>query len=351
MRSGTLLEQPVPNHVHIPSHFPATAHLRGILEIAVEHVPAHQSVVVSDKRSPLACLLADGYAQCLPSTRALDFDDMTLSQLMDVLGRLRPGDLVVMLQSTSFRLEDFRIRVELFKRGLKVIEHPRLARMKADEYETYFESLAYDPSYYRRIGPALKRCLDGAETLAIETGGGNRLECASPLESARLNVGDYAGMANIGGQFPIGEVFTESKDLEAVNGSVQVFAFGDTSFCVNVPEQPLTLTIRSGKVVDVADSTPAFDSLLTQIRADEEPWIREVGFGLNRAFTRDRRVSDVGTYERMCGVHLSLGAKHGMYAKPQLKRNEGKYHIDLFVSTTKVLVNDTNLFEDNQWCP
>ena len=46
--------------------------------------------------------------------------------------------------------------------------------------------------------------------------GGEQLVFASPFESAKLNIGDYSGMNNIGGQFPLGEVFTEAQDLEAV---------------------------------------------------------------------------------------------------------------------------------------
>jgi len=74
---------------------------------------------------------------------------------------------------------------------------------------------------------------------------------------------------------------------------------------------------------EALDSTPAFDTVLANIRADEgEVWVRELGFGLNRAFTQERTVSDIGTYERMCGIHLSLGAKHGSYNKPNFKRKD-----------------------------
>ena len=41
---------------------------------------------------------------------------------------------------------------------------------------------------------------------------------------------------------------------------------------------------------------------------------------MNRALTATQRVSDIGTYERMCGIHLSLGAKHGVFDKPERSR-------------------------------
>ena len=157
-------------------------------------------------------------------------------------------------------------------------------------------------------------------------------------------------MKNIGGQFPIGEVFTEAKDLEAVHGQVRIFVFGDTSFSVNQPAQPITLIITKGQVTDTLDSTPEFDQVLANIRADEGVvWVRELGFGMNRAFTKDRTVSDIGTYERMCGVHLSLGAKHGIYGKPNFKRGDGKHHVDVFAVTEAVMLDDEVVYRDGAW--
>ena len=158
-------------------------------------------------------------------------------------------------------------------------------------------------------------------------------------------------MQNKGGHFPIGEVFTESQDLAAVNGKVRVFVFGDTSFLVNRPPQPITLVVEQGQVVAALDSTPEFDAVLDKIRADEGVvWVRELGFGMNRAFSKECMVSDIGTYERMCGVHLSLGAKHGSYAKPHIKRGEGKYHIDVFAQTESVTLGDEVVYRDGAWC-
>ncbi len=78
-------------------------------------------------------------------------------------------------------------------------------------------------------------------------------------------------------------------------------------------------------------------------------WIRELGFGLNRAFTRERTVSDIGTYERMCGIHLSLGAKHGLYKKPHIKRKEAKHHVDIFALTESVTLDEQTVYQNGQW--
>ena len=70
---------------------------------------------------------------------------------------------------------------------------------------------------------------------------------------------------------------------------------------------------------------------------------------MNRAFSRDCMVDDIGTFERMCGIHLSLGAKHGVYAKPQFKRKEARYHVDVFAVTEAVYLDDEQVYRDGAW--
>ncbi|MFJ2990126.1 hypothetical protein ACIPF8_19850 [Collimonas sp. NPDC087041] len=327
----------------------AAKHLRDILSIAIEHSDQQRALVVADGRCDLAVALTEAYRRCLPEAIFIDFDTVTPDAVLAAFAELGANDLVILVQSTNFRLEAFRIRVELFKRSLKVIEHPHLSRMPWPQGLHYIESLAYDPAYYRGVGQALKARIDNASSGIVDSGG-EQLVFASPFESAKLNIGDYSEMNNVGGQFPIGEVFTEAQDLEAVNGRVRIFVFGDTSFRVNQPAKPITLVISKGRVVDVIDSTPDFDQVLANIRADEgEVWLRELGFGMNRAFSQERMVSDIGTYERMCGVHLSLGAKHGVYSKPNIKRASARYHIDVFAVTEAVYLDDEIVYRNGAW--
>jgi len=327
----------------------ATAHIGDILSIAIEHSDKHNAVVVFDSGCDLALALAAAYRRCIPNARFIDFDATPAADVHAAFAPLEPADLVVLIQSTAFRLDAYRLRVELFKRALKVIEHVHLARMPGIQAEHYIESLAYDPAYFRGVGTALKARIDRARHGVVDSGG-ERLVFGSPFESAKLNVGDYSGMTNIGGQFPIGEVFTEAQDLEAVNGRVRIFVFGDTSFSVNQPAQPIILVIDKGRVVDAIDTTLEFDQVLANIRADEgEVWLRELGFGMNRAFSATRTVSDIGTYERMCGIHLSLGAKHGVYSKPNIKRKDARHHVDVFAVTEAVYLDDELVYRDGAW--
>jgi aminopeptidase len=327
----------------------AEKHLRDILTLAIQHTNRHAALVVFDTRSELAVTLTNAYRRCLPNATFIDFDTVTPEAIFAEFAKLVPSDLVVLIQSTNFRLEAFRIRVELFKRSFKVVEHPHLGRMPDEQADYYIESLAYDSVYFRGVGNSLKARIDCAKFGVIDSGG-EQLVFGSPFESAKLNIGDYSEMNNVGGQFPIGEVFTEAQDLEAVNGRVRIFAFGDTSFSTNKPDTPITLVISKGRVTDVINSTPEFDQVLANIRADEgEVWLRELGFGLNRAFTSNKIVSDIGTYERMCGIHLSLGAKHGVYSKANIRRATARHHVDVFAVTESVSLDDEVIYRNGAW--
>lgn len=321
-----------------------------VLRIAFEHSAEHRAIVVFDSQSSLSRALTKAYRRAIPDAQFIDFDTTTPETIIAAFDQLHAGDLVVLIQSTHFRLNAYRVRVELFKLGLKVIEHPHLGRMPGKQAELYLASLAYDPQYYRGTGHALKQKIDAAPNGLLDSGG-EQLVYACPFESAKLNIGDYSAMPNIGGQFPIGEVFTEAKDLAAVNGRVRIFIFGDTTFSVNQPAQPITLVVERGQVTDVIDSTPEFDAVIANIKRDDGGvvWVRELGFGLNRTFTKDRTVSDIGTYERMCGIHLSLGSKHGIYAKPNLKRNDGRHHVDVFAVTEGVWLGDERVYQNGAW--
>ncbi|MFQ5597440.1 MAG: hypothetical protein ACE5GK_05255 [Nitrospiria bacterium] len=323
----------------------ATDHVQDILTIALDHPPDRRTVIVFDEHSALSKLLSRAYRSVRPVAEAYDIDQSGPETVLAKLDTLSPGDLVVMVQSSRFRLSQFRIRIELFKRRLKVIEHPHLARIRESEYGTYVDALAYDPHYYRTLGPHLKARIAKAREIRIVCKD-TELVYTGPFLDPRLNIGDYAGMHNIGGQFPIGELFTEPKAIDRVKGAVQIFAFGDADFSVHVPNRPFLVTIEQGILVSCPDAPSRFQAVLDEIREEERVvWVRELGFGLNRALTRDRRVSDIGAYERMCGVHLSLGAKHLQYKREGFPKKRG-FHVDVFVDVQRVMVDGTPLYRD-----
>ncbi len=327
----------------------ASAHTKVLLDEVFEHNDAHKAVVVYDRDSTLSSILAKAYRINLPNSIHIDFNESTAEEIKTVFDGLDALDMVILIQSTNFRLDAFRIRVELFKRKIKVLEHPHLGRMKEEEVSHYVDALAYDTKAIKETGLALKAKMDIADICVLHSGG-EKLHFPAGFELVKLNIGDYSTMPNIGGQFPIGEVFTESKELTAVHGRAKVFAFADTSYRVNKPQKPITIIIEDGILIACENSTAAFDEVLTLIRETEEVvWVRELGFGLNRGMSKTKIVSDIGSYERMCGVHLSLGRKHGMYAKPGFKRGDGRFHIDIFLDTTSVVLDNEVLFRDETW--
>lgn len=326
----------------------ARSNLRESVTLALEHAPGEPALLVYDDQSPLAALLAEGYRHVLPNAAALDFNQTTPKEILAAVDLLAPKALVVLVQSSSFRLNEFRFRVELFKRSLKVIEHPHLGRIREGEIAAYVDALAYDPTYYRSVGPALKSRIDRARRIAVICEG-TELIYDSPFETAKLNIGDYSGMKNTGGQFPIGEVFSEPKEVRRVNGALRIFAFGGTDFTVRAPLAPFFAVIEEGALISAPDAPEAFQAVLDEIRAGEGTvWVRELGFGMNRAFTRDRRVSDIGAYERMLGIHLSLGAKHALYTKAGFSKSS-KFHVDIFAAVERVEIDGEKVFEAGRY--
>ncbi len=326
------------------------SHLQMILTEIFNHSSKDAALVIYDEKASLTRLLTSAYCKILPQATLLNFDQMEAGKILKILETLSKGTLIILIQSTSFRLNAFRLRVELFNRGMKVIEHPHLGRVHENESATYIESLAYDRDYYQHMGPALKQRLDQAEEVSLLSGP-YTLTYQGHLEPAKLNIGDYSGLKNIGGQFPIGEVFTELCDLTKLNGKISLFAFGDRNFSVFNCPIPMIITIQEGRLIETQNTVPDFEAILDEIRGEEgEVWVRELGFGLNRAMTREIQIrDDVGTYERMCGVHLSLGSKHTVYPKKGFRKKKMKYHVDVFVAVDTVFVSGETIFKNGRY--
>ena len=328
----------------------AAQNLKDTLRDAFLHDENTTALVIYDLNSPLSRVLTDSYRIALPNGIFINFHDTEKDDIMSQIEALKSGDFVALVQSTSFRLSAFRIRIELFKKKIKVAEHPHLGRMRRDdEVEHYVNALAYDKQYYHHNGHTLKDMLQTASGAVVHSGD-EKLIYRDGFENPKINIGDYREMNNTGGQFPLGEVFTEAKELTSLNGKTKIMAFGDINYNVNIPPHSITITIENGQLVKTENTTAEFEAMLDLIREEEGVvWVRELGLGLNRAFSKDRFVSDMGTYERMCGLHLSLGAKHGIYAKEGMKRNSGKFHIDVMIDTSSLDIDDTMVFNGEMW--
>lgn len=317
-----------------------------ILHQAFHLKPEEKVLVIFDHEAPLTEILTEAYRRNLPTGDFIDFAQVTAADILQKIDSLKPDDLVILVQSANFRLNEFRFRIELFKRELKTIEHVHLARLSETEFERYIAALAYDSAYYRTLGPALKAKLDKARRTVVACDG-TELVYEGPLEDAKLNIGDYRGMKNIGGLFPIGEVFTEARDLTSVNGTAKVFAFAGDDHVVRLYE-PFLVEITRG-ILTAPDAPAEFKYILSKIKEEEGVLVRELGFGLNPAMGKTKVVSDISAFERQKGVHVSLGAKHAMYPKPGLKRKEGRYHVDIFLDVTQILIDQEVVFRNGDF--
>lgn len=64
---------------------------------------------------------------------------------------LPKGSIVILIQSTNFRLSTFRIRLELFNRGIHVIEFNHLAYIRGEEFSVFSDSLIHRTPEYIRL--------------------------------------------------------------------------------------------------------------------------------------------------------------------------------------------------------
>jgi len=365
----------------------AAENVSDILEYSIKFDPEiNQALVVFDTQNELTKIITEAYKIALPEAKFLDFEATENKEIITQFDSLNPQDLVVLIQTGSFRLDEFRIRIHLFNQKLKVIEHLHLYRNSPQTWPIYVNSLAYDKNWYGKMGPALKEKLVGCNTLVIKTTnqvaaantpsglqpgthlGGEFLSSDSHqiltvenspvtseitvtggLEIPKLNTGDYTGMENVGGTFPIGEVFTESKILENLNGSFWVYAFADSNFEIIMPEI-FEVNILNGLVESWSENAPKeFVEVIENIRKVERSIVREIGFGLNRAMLKTLPLGDITAFERIVGVHLSLGEKHSVYKKAGITTHKSRFHVDLFLQTQQVLVDGQVIFQDGAY--
>jgi hypothetical protein len=322
----------------------AAGHIRDILAGAIKRAPSERVVVIYDLQSGLSKIMADAYREAIPDGQFIDFAETDAASILKLIDELSPGDVFVLVQSNSFRLNEFRIRIELFKRKLKCIEHVHLNRMVEDQYATWVDALAFDQNYLQTKGHALKAVLDQASTVKI-VGKDSELVWEGGMEEAKLNIGDYTGMENIGGTYPIGEVFTEARDLSKVNGSFRIYAFAGDDFNVRFFE-PFLVTVVDGILIPGEDAPEEFKKIMDLIRAEERVLVRELGVGMNRAISRKTPVNDITAFERVLGLHMSIGEKHGVYKKPGLIPTKTRYHVDVFPAFERLEIDGKVVFDN-----
>ncbi|MDD2693920.1 MAG: hypothetical protein PHY14_03225 [Candidatus Gracilibacteria bacterium] len=275
--------------------------------------------------------------------------DPQVESIKDELMNLPKGSIVILVQSSNFRLSTFRIRLELFHRGIHVIEHNHLAYIKESEFDTFIDCIQYrTPEYVRLLEVFTDLFAKAKETRLISTDGSKLV--FGPVDRVLGNTGDYSKMEHKGGTLPVGEVLTEALDLKNVNGKCLIDTYPGDDFNIRICD-PFEMVVENGRVLPSLDFPPEFQKLYNMIRDNEngEVLVRELGLGLNPAPTTETPLSDINFHERKIGIHLSIGKKHGLYGKKLPKTEVQRFHIDIFIALESMYVGDVKVFENGNW--
>jgi aminopeptidase len=340
----------------------AASNIQDILTHAIEYKPNEKAIVIYDLDYPLTNILVEGYKTAFTNLKAnvqyYNFADISIAgkaYVISLFDMLKESDTVVLIQSSNFRLDDFRIRLHLFSKKLKVIEHMHLYRNDESVFDVYINSLKYDlktRNWYNNMANQLVNELSTTESMTLSYQ--DATLTTQNLEIPKINIGNYSNMDNIGGTFPIGEVFTEAKDFGLMNGSIYIYAFANREFNISYYE-PFRLDIKEGVIIGFGKNTPAeFTDVYNLVTGYERALIREIGFGLNSAITRDRPLGDITAFERILGIHMSLGEKHSVYKKVGITTHKTKFHVDLFLCVDSIRLTkegkQKTIFNDGKYC-
>ena len=322
------------------------------------HLNSKQFVLVLyDTQSTLVKILTAAYTRAISSNphKLIDFESKTEESILTEFELLPPKSLVILLQSTSFRMSKHRLRADLFRRGHQVIEHARLGYNTDEQIENYIHSLKYDSLYYVATTNAIEQLLKESGYLLIQSGEDQsgedkKLEVCSVFEKPIKNTGDFTNVENISAGFPIGEIFTEAVELDKINGEVVVFGFPGLDHRTHFTN-PFTVKIENGCVVSHT-GPPEFEEIMQLICTEEvnhAVQVREIGFGLNRQLGFNHRLNEPTAFERFAGMHFSLGLKHAMYGKKLGRKVFQKYHIDIFCLVKRVVIGEREVFRDGKY--
>ncbi len=306
-------------------------------------------VLVYDTDSELSELISAGYIENLQeysNAEVILFQEEKGAELKEKLLLLEEYSTVILVQSTNFRLESFRIRISLQQKNVGCIEHNHLSYIKSTQTKTYLEAISYQSDYFEKVSNFLKQTFDAGNTLKVIWSNGSELRISWGFEDMKQNTGNFA-LDNRYATYPIWENFTEAKDFSNVNGELYVKAFPWEDLQVVFAEKPFKITIKNSIISYKKEDIPK-ELLPTLEKIEEAEWeimMRELGFWLNKAITFENTLSDVNAFERLSWFHLSLGKKHGVYRKKMSKDIVQRYHIDIFPDVEKIFVDNRLVFE------
>ena len=310
-------------------------------------------ILVYDLESPISIELSKWYISNLENkenTEIIDFNKIDKDLLKDKLLSLPEWSTVILVQSTNFMLDNFRIRLNLNNAWVWCLEHRHLAYLYDNQVENYADAIEYKTPYYMELWTKLKNITNKADSMKFICNDGSVLKVEWGFESMKLNDWNY-DWKNRWWNFPIWENFTEAKIFDNVNGELTIYAFPDDKLQVEFVK-PFKIKIDKSIVTcDDKNCPETFRKILDFIAEseDNEVMFRELWFWLNNWISRSKPLADVNSYERIAGFHMSLWKKHQIYRSKLDKNIMQRYHIDIFPDIKEIYIDDILIFENNKY--
>ena len=148
----------------------AGKYVQSVLHDSLHLQPSERLYILYDEDVELTKIIVSAYAAMTEEHEKIEFTHFHHHTPDDILGHLatlKANDCVILVQSQQFRLNEYRLRLELFKRNIKTIEHVHLNIVNLDEYKNYVESLAFSPVKYRPLALRLKEKVDKCQHILV----------------------------------------------------------------------------------------------------------------------------------------------------------------------------------------
>lgn len=321
------------------------------LQLNNEILKNNKTILIFDSNSKLSKLISDWYISNLKwkyNSEIYEFSEDKSEFFKEMLLNLNKNDTVILVQSTNFRMENFRIRILLQQKQIACIEHNHLSYIKEDEYETYLKSIWFDFEKIDLLSKKFKNLIDNWDTLIINSSWA-KFKISGWFEDMKRNSWIY-DLTSRYATFPAWENFSEAKIFENVNWELYIKSFPGFDFVVRHLDDPFKITIKNSIITDYSKNTPTdFIEVYDKIKQSEgEVMIRELWFGLNPEISFENRLNDVNAFERMQGFHLSLWKKHNIYRKKLDKNTVQRYHIDIFPVVDSILLDWAEIY-NQKW--
>ncbi len=313
----------------------------------------NEIILIYDLESPLSKLIAEAYIQNLKNINSeiIDINTVNKDELIKRLWALKEFSTVILVQSTNFRLDNFRIRLQLHNNWVGCLEHNHLQYMKDDEYENYADAIEYKTPYYDKLSLKLKEICDNAETLKVICHDWSVLNIEWWFDSMKQNTWNYEWKKRWW-TLPVWENFNEATDFDWVNWELSILIYPWMDFQIKKPDKVFKIKIEKSFITCNDINAPKeFIELLELIKASEnnEVMLRELWFWLNSNITNNKQLADVNFFERKAWFHVSIWKKHQIYRKKLHKSIVQRYHIDIFPDIKEIYVWNIKIFENDKY--